>query len=66
MFNDPSAEVISSWEIFEPVLDSWRNSDNQLPTYKKGSYGPDVADELAKDYGSEWINIAGNELDRTY
>jgi glucose-6-phosphate 1-dehydrogenase len=50
-----SAEVLKCWEILEPVLVSWQQSDDHLHTYAKGSWGPEAASELAKEYGSDWI-----------
>jgi glucose-6-phosphate 1-dehydrogenase len=51
-----SAEVLRCWEILEPVLDVWQRGDNQLQFYEKGSWGPDVANELAANYGCEWLS----------
>jgi glucose-6-phosphate 1-dehydrogenase len=50
-----SAEVLKCWEILEPVLKNWQQNESHLHAYPKGSWGPDAANELAKEYGSEWI-----------
>jgi glucose-6-phosphate 1-dehydrogenase len=50
-----SAEVLKCWEILEPVLADWQSNTSELHFYPKGSRGPIAADELAKEYGSDWI-----------
>lgn len=51
-----SEEVIRSWEILEPLLDSWESQTSQPFTYPKGSSGPKEADDFARSFGSEWID----------
>lgn len=50
-----SEEVLRCWEILEPVLQYWHESDAQPTVYTKGSTGPNDADALAKSYGAEWL-----------
>ncbi len=50
-----SAEVLKCWEILEPVLDNWQKNESHLHAYAKGSWGPEAANELAKEYGSAWV-----------
>lgn len=37
-----SEEVMASWRILQPVLDYWVSNTDDVVTYKKGSYGPDL------------------------
>lgn len=38
-----SEEILSSWRIIQPLLDSWSMSDEDLVFYQKGSAGPDLS-----------------------
>lgn len=58
-----SAEVIRSWEILEPVLEYWQYNPMQPTIYPKGSLGPHDAVELAKSFGSDWINDDINQVE---
>jgi glucose-6-phosphate 1-dehydrogenase len=51
-----SAEVLRSWEILEPILQAWESKTEQPQMYEKGNWDPQASVDLAKDYGSEWIN----------
>lgn len=33
-------EVLASWQVLQPIIDSWHNSDDDLQTYELGSTGP--------------------------
>lgn len=35
-----SDEVLASWRIIEPIINTWATSDNDLEVYQKGSLGP--------------------------
>jgi glucose-6-phosphate 1-dehydrogenase len=30
-------EILTSWKIFMPILDNWKNNDKNLKLYEKGS-----------------------------
>ncbi len=48
-------EVLSSWKIFSPVLDWWRQSSpRDFPNYASGSWGPAEADALMRTDGRAW------------
>lgn len=51
-----SAEVLASWKILQPILDSWQSSSTSPEIYQAGSWGPSAAATLAKQFGCEWIN----------
>lgn len=38
-----SQEVLASWHILQPILDSWQKDSSDLKTYAKGSNGPTIA-----------------------
>lgn len=53
-----SAEVIAAWEILQPIINEWNKEDAAAPLiYKKGTMGPSEADDLAKEYGTEWLSV---------
>jgi glucose-6-phosphate 1-dehydrogenase len=58
-----SNEVLAAWEILQPIIDAWANEDALPPaTYPKGSMGPKESDELAREYGTEWLSaVAASE-----
>lgn len=46
-------EVMTSWELFTPILEHWKN--NPLKTfYPSGSWGPNEADALTGRDGRQW------------
>ena len=38
-----SDEVLASWRVVEPVINSWQNNNPSLQIYKLGSNGPDIS-----------------------
>ena len=51
-----SDEVLASWRLLQPILDAWKDNSESLQIYPQGSTGPISADNLAKNFGSEWLN----------
>ena len=51
-----SNEVLASWRLLQPILDSWKADSDAPDSYEKGSWGPAAADTLAQNYGTAWIN----------
>jgi glucose-6-phosphate 1-dehydrogenase len=52
-----NAEVELSWEILDPVLEYWAQSDPESARpdpYDSGSWGPDSAFEMLQRSGREW------------
>lgn len=52
------AEVLSCWEITEPILKAWSDPGFPLHEYEPGSWGPEAADTLAKNAGGAWLTDA--------
>lgn len=50
-----SQEVLESWRIIEPILQSWQTDRQPLHTYENDSWGPKVADDLLKEVGGGWM-----------
>jgi glucose-6-phosphate 1-dehydrogenase len=46
-------EVEAAWEICDPILKAWEESDEKLPQYEAGSAGPKEADDLLLP-GHKW------------
>ncbi len=57
-----SEEVLACWDILQPVVDNWKNNPDSLQTYHAGTWGPVVTDELAANFGYEWLNPAVSEV----
>ncbi|WP_440712316.1 glucose-6-phosphate dehydrogenase [Gordonia sp. FQ] len=47
-------EVELSWEILDPVLDTWAASPEPPETYAAGTWGPECADEMMERSGRSW------------
>lgn len=59
MLGDPtlfsrSDMVEISWKILMPVLEAWESSDQKVPLYPAGSWGPREADHLIGFPGRRW------------
>ena len=42
------------WEIVMPILEAWANSNEEIPKYEAGTWGPKAGDELMERDGREW------------
>lgn len=51
-----SAEQLATWEIIQPILNSWSAGQPELLCYDAGTCGPAAADKLASAAGVEWEN----------
>jgi glucose-6-phosphate 1-dehydrogenase len=60
LFNRRDA-VDLSWQILEPVLESWQatRASAPFPNYASGTWGPGTADALLVRDGREWKNTVG-------
>ncbi|MCX6989224.1 MAG: glucose-6-phosphate dehydrogenase [Chlamydiae bacterium] len=48
-------EVLTSWKLLSPVLDSWGSHlPTDFPNYASGSWGPKEADDLIMNDGRKW------------
>jgi glucose-6-phosphate 1-dehydrogenase len=47
--------VIAAWKFVEPILSAWKNN-NDIPVfgYPAGTWGPEHADDLIEDKGTNW------------
>jgi glucose-6-phosphate 1-dehydrogenase len=50
------SEILATWELLEPVLQQWGNSDQPPEVYPIGSWGPTSADRLAASIGATWLS----------
>jgi len=46
--------VEASWQIVQPILDSWSQTKFDFPNYPAGSWGPKAADEMLARRGHVW------------
>jgi glucose-6-phosphate 1-dehydrogenase len=49
--------VDASWAAVAPVLDAWGASRDQLPAYRSGGEGPDLAAALLERDGRRWLPL---------
>jgi glucose-6-phosphate 1-dehydrogenase len=47
-------ELEQAWRIVQPFLDYWEQSDEPVPTYSAGTWGPPEAEQLLSDHGRHW------------
>ena len=52
------AEVLSCWEITEPVLEAWKKPNFPMHWYELGSWGPQAAEQLVQKEGIVWLTDA--------
>ena len=50
-------EVDASWCWLDPILDTWKNSDEKPHQYAAGTWGPAESDELIGQDGFKWRNV---------
>ncbi|MEA2457279.1 MAG: glucose-6-phosphate 1-dehydrogenase [Thermoleophilaceae bacterium] len=43
-------EVEAAWGICDPILQAWKDSDEELPKYESGTAGPEEAEKLLLDH----------------
>ena len=46
--------VEASWQIVQPVLDTWAKTKFTFPNYASGSWGPKASDEMLARQGHVW------------
>jgi glucose-6-phosphate 1-dehydrogenase len=46
--------VDASWQVVQPILDVWRNTQFDFPNYEAGTWGPKAADEMLARQGHVW------------
>ncbi|MFC6632641.1 glucose-6-phosphate dehydrogenase [Microbulbifer taiwanensis] len=49
-------EVAAAWAWVDPIIDHWRETNNQPQLYRAGSWGPQAANELLARDGRHWFN----------
>lgn len=54
MLFNRSDELEASWQFIEKISEGWKNSQT-IPTYEKGSMGPEEAKLLIEKDGKKWI-----------
>lgn len=47
-------EVLASWKLLTPVLESWSSQNSDFPNYQAGTWGPVAADQLLNRSGRRW------------
>lgn len=47
-------EIEEQWRLVDPIIESWRSGQLDLPDYAAGTWGPTEADLLIRRDGREW------------
>ena len=47
-------EVETAWGLMDPIIQAWKSTNQPLPTYEPGSWGPAEADDLLARDGRQW------------
>lgn len=47
-------EVMLSWNLLSPVLQWWKETPSDCPSYPAGSWGPEAANKLLEADGRKW------------
>lgn len=54
--------VEAAWRIAQPVLDYWKSTPaTDFPNYRRGMWGPKVANELLRKDGRHWFEVVTTE-----
>jgi glucose-6-phosphate 1-dehydrogenase len=55
--------VESAWRIVQPVLDRWASAPAPaFPNYTRGTWGPQVANELIEADGRRWFEVVSPDI----
>lgn len=46
-------EQLSAWRLLDPVLKGWK-TDEEIPTYEAGTWGPPSVDQMLQKNGHQW------------
>jgi glucose-6-phosphate 1-dehydrogenase len=55
MLFNRSDELESSWQLISNILQGWEQDNEEVFTYKQGTWGPKEADELIEKDGRKWL-----------
>jgi glucose-6-phosphate 1-dehydrogenase len=61
MIGDPTLysrgdAIEAAWQATQPIIDAWASQDS-VPTYECGTWGPDEAEKLIEDDGRFWRKL---------
>jgi len=49
-------EVAAAWAWVDPIMDHWRETNNQPQLYRAGTWGPQASNQLLAENGHHWFN----------
>ncbi|MCA0893012.1 glucose-6-phosphate dehydrogenase [Microbulbifer agarilyticus] len=49
-------EVAAAWAWVDPIMDRWRETNNQPQLYRAGTWGPQASNQLLAENGHHWFN----------
>lgn len=52
-------EVSLAWQIVDPIMEQWQNTNIPLHTYEAGEWGPEAANLLVQREGFKWWPVNG-------
>lgn len=47
-------EQLAAWRLLTPVLNYWKATPEEVPTYDAGTWGPSAADQMLLENGHQW------------
>ncbi len=50
-------EVEAAWAWIDPIVEHWKENENNMHNYQVGTSGPDAANRLIEKDGRHWIDI---------
>jgi glucose-6-phosphate 1-dehydrogenase len=54
--------VEAAWRVAQPILDTWKATPVDFPSYSRGSWGPTAASDLIARDGRRWFEILTDDV----
>jgi len=54
--------VEAAWRVAQPIMDYWKATPADFPNYARGSWGPNVAEDLIGQDGRRWFEVLTDEV----
>jgi glucose-6-phosphate 1-dehydrogenase len=54
--------VEAAWRVAQPLMDYWKATPADFPNYARGSWGPNVAEDLLAKDGRRWFELLSDEV----
>jgi glucose-6-phosphate 1-dehydrogenase len=54
--------VEAAWRVAQPILDYWKDTPVEFPSYARGSWGPTAASDLIERDGRRWFELLTDDV----